>query len=75
MPPSTAEWLQNVHPHDRAKVVVAMERQAAGDPAFAVFDYREQHKDGHWVWIESRGAGVEWDAEGRPTRVVGTDTD
>jgi diguanylate cyclase (GGDEF)-like protein/PAS domain S-box-containing protein len=75
LPHSTAEWLQNVHPHDRAKVVVAMERQAAGDPAFAVFDYREQHKDGHWVWIESRGAGVEWDAEGRPTRVVGTDTD
>ncbi|MFN7104182.1 MAG: EAL domain-containing protein [Pseudorhizobium sp.] len=75
LPPSTADWLQNVHPHDRAKVMVAMERQAAGDPAYAVFDYREQHKDGHWIWIESRGAGVEWDAEGRPTRVVGTDTD
>ncbi|KQQ38877.1 diguanylate cyclase [Rhizobium sp. Leaf306] len=75
LPGSTAEWLQNVHPDDRAKVIHAMERQEEGDPAFAVFDYREQHKDGHWVWIECRGAGVEWDASGRATRVVGTDTD
>ncbi|MCJ8518087.1 diguanylate cyclase (GGDEF)-like protein/PAS domain S-box-containing protein [Pseudorhizobium tarimense] len=75
LPASTAEWLQKVHPDDREKVVHAMDRQAAGDPAFAVFDYRERHKDGHWVWIECRGAGVEWDASGKATRVVGTDTD
>ncbi len=75
LPSSTAEWLENVHPHDRAKVMVAMDKQAAGDPAYAVFDYRERHKDGHWVWIECRGAAVAWDADGRPTRVVGTDTD
>jgi diguanylate cyclase (GGDEF)-like protein/PAS domain S-box-containing protein len=75
LPSSTSEWLQKVHPHDREKVMVAMERQAAGDPAFAMFDYRERHKDGHWVWIECRGASIEWDAEGRATRVVGTDTD
>lgn len=75
LPGSTAEWLQKVHPDDRANVIYAMERQEVGDPAFAVFDYREQHKDGHWVWIECRGGGVEWDASGKATRVVGTDTD
>lgn len=75
LPGSTAEWLQKVHPDDRAKVIDAMERQEAGDPAFAVFNYREQHKDGHWVWIECRGAGIEWDASGKATRLVGTDTD
>lgn len=73
--PSTQAWLELVHPDDRAHVVHAMERQNAGDPAFAVFEYRELHKQGHWIWIECRGACVEWDAHGNATRVVGTDTD
>jgi diguanylate cyclase (GGDEF)-like protein/PAS domain S-box-containing protein len=72
---STEEWLKLVHPDDHARVIHAMERQTAGDPAYAVFDYRERHKQGHWVWIECRGACVEWDANGKATRVVGTDTD
>ncbi|WP_051903940.1 EAL domain-containing protein [Neorhizobium vignae] len=72
---STEEWLELVHPDDHARVIHAMERQIAGDPAYAVFDYRERHKQGHWVWIECRGACVEWDASGKATRVVGTDTD
>ncbi|WP_226951206.1 putative bifunctional diguanylate cyclase/phosphodiesterase [Rhizobium terrae] len=72
---STQEWLELVHPDDRARVIHAMERQNAGDPAYAVFEYRERHKLGHWIWIECRGACVEWDAQGKATRVVGTDTD
>ncbi len=72
---STEEWLKLVHPDDRDRVIHAMARQNAGDPAYAVFDYRERHKQGHWVWIECRGACVEWDATGKATRVVGTDTD
>ncbi|MCQ1853182.1 sensor domain-containing protein [Neorhizobium galegae] len=72
---STKEWLELVHPDDHDHVIHAIERQNAGDPAYAVFDYRERHKQGHWIWIECRGACVEWDANGKATRVVGTDTD
>ncbi|WP_437350928.1 sensor domain-containing protein [Neorhizobium petrolearium] len=72
---STQEWLDLVHPDDRDRVVHAMERQNAGDPAYAVFEYRERHKHGHWIWIECRGACIEWDGNGKATRVVGTDTD
>ncbi len=68
-------WLQLVHPDDRDFVVEAIERQNAGDPNCHVFQYRERHKDGHWVWIECRGAPVEWDENGAAQRVVGTDTD
>jgi len=72
---STEEWLQLVHPDDRDYVIHAIARQNAGDPAYAVFEYRERHKKGHWIWILCRGACVEWDANGKATRVVGTDTD
>lgn len=74
-PPTTEEWLELVHPHDRERVLHCIERQNAGDPDYAVFQYRERHRDGHYVWIECRGACVERDENGKPTRIIGTDTD
>jgi diguanylate cyclase (GGDEF)-like protein/PAS domain S-box-containing protein len=69
------EWLKLLHPDDRDFVIRAIEKQIAGDPDYHVFEYRERHKDGGWVWIECRGACVEWDENGAPARIVGTDTD
>jgi diguanylate cyclase (GGDEF)-like protein/PAS domain S-box-containing protein len=68
-------WLELIHPDDRDRVIFSIERQNAGDPEFAVFEYREKHKDGHWVWIECRGAAVDRDADGNPIRIVGIDND
>jgi diguanylate cyclase (GGDEF)-like protein/PAS domain S-box-containing protein len=69
------EWLTLLHPDDRDFVIEAIKKQIAGDPAYQVFEYRERHRQGHWVWIECRGACVERDETGAPARVVGTDTD
>jgi diguanylate cyclase (GGDEF)-like protein/PAS domain S-box-containing protein len=69
------DWIQGVHPDDREHVLHAIQKQNSGDPAYRIFEYRERHKDGHWVWIECRGACVEWDENGVPTRIIGTDTD
>jgi diguanylate cyclase (GGDEF)-like protein len=33
------------------------------------------HKDGHWIWIESRGKVVQRDPDGTPLRMVGTKMD
>lgn len=68
-------WILNVHPDDRDNVIHSIDRQNAGDPAYGTFTYRERHKNGHWIWIECRGACVEWDENGVPTRIIGTDTD
>jgi diguanylate cyclase (GGDEF)-like protein/PAS domain S-box-containing protein len=68
-------WILNVHPDDRTHVLAAIERQNAGDPSSGPFSYRERHRDGHWIWIECRGASVEWNEKGVPTRIVGTDAD
>ncbi len=75
LPESTQAWLDLLHPDDRDHVIHCIDRQNEGDPDYTVFEYRERHKDGHWVWIECRGDCVEWDADGKPTRIVGTDTD
>ncbi|GEO83198.1 MULTISPECIES: sensor domain-containing protein [Alphaproteobacteria] len=72
---STEEWLLLVHPDDRERVLRSIERQNAGDPDYMTFSYRERHKDGHWIWIECRGACVEWTDDGKPARIIGIDTD
>jgi PAS domain S-box-containing protein len=36
--------------------------------------FRLRHKDGHWVWVMSRGIGV-WGKDGKIKRLVGTHTD
>lgn len=68
-------WIQTVHPDDRAHVLSEIAKQESGAASFNVFSYREKHKDGHWVWIESRGAVVEYGSDGKPSRIAGTDTD
>jgi diguanylate cyclase (GGDEF)-like protein/PAS domain S-box-containing protein len=68
-------WLERVHPDDRARLRETVRRQDAGEIPRNAFEYREKHRDGHYIWILSRGGPVEWDKDGRPTRFVGTDTD
>ncbi|HEX5805414.1 MAG TPA: PAS domain S-box protein [Macromonas sp.] len=33
--------------------------------------YRLQHRDGHWVWVQSRSSIVQRDAQGKPLTVYG----
>lgn len=73
--PSLDAWIKSVHPDDRAHVSAEIAKQESGETPFNVFSYRERHKDGHWVWIESRGAVVEYGPDGKPSRIAGTDTD
>lgn len=68
-------WMDSVHPDDRAHVLNAIGKQESGELNFLVFQYRERHANGEWIWIESRGSSVEWDEQGRPIRIIGTDTD
>ncbi|RKE84523.1 GGDEF domain-containing phosphodiesterase [Rhizobium sp. AG855] len=75
IPPTTEIWLESVHPHDREHVLHCIERQNSGDPAYLTFQYRERHHDGHYIWIECRGACIETDDQGRALRITGTDTD
>ncbi|MDO9417128.1 sensor domain-containing protein [Pararhizobium sp.] len=68
-------WIETVHPDDREHVLNSIVKQEACGAQFNVFEYRERHRDGRWVWIESRGATSDWYEDGRPARITGTDTD
>lgn len=73
--PSFEYWIESVHPDDREGVTDYVARQNTGDERYQVFQYRERHRAGHYIWIECRGAVVEWSRDGKPQRIIGTDID
>lgn len=72
---SQASWLARVHPDDVPRILATVGKQDAGEDGYDTLEYRERHRDGHYIWILSRGKPVEWDETGRAVRTVGTDTD
>lgn len=68
-------WIQSVHPDDREMVLEEIRKQGEGDGFKQIFEYRERHTAGHYIWIECRGACIDYFEDGKPARIVGTDTD
>jgi diguanylate cyclase (GGDEF)-like protein/PAS domain S-box-containing protein len=73
--PARKKWFERIHPDDLERVRSTVDRQEHGDAGFDRMEYRERHRDGHYIWILSRGRPVERDEQGNRTRAVGTDTD
>lgn len=73
--PSQSAWLSRVHPDDVERVLSASRKQGQGADGYDALEYRERHRDGHYIWVLSRGRPVEWDNAGNAIRSVGTDTD
>jgi PAS domain S-box-containing protein len=69
------EWRRRVHPDDLKGCLKELERHFSDE----VHDYHYEHrllcKDGTYKWILDRGKVIEWNAEGKPLRVVGTHSD
>lgn len=72
---SMESWIESVHPGDRTMVIDEVERQGRGEGFSPIFCYRERHQAGHYIWIECRGACIDYFEDGTPARVVGTDID
>lgn len=68
-------WSERIHPDDRERVYELIRRQQAGEVGTLFYDYRERRPDGSYMWILCHGAPIEWGPDGRPTRIIGTDTD
>ena len=64
-----------VHPDDLPETLQARAEHLAGRTAAYVSEYRTQCRNGQWKRIRSRGVVISRDAEGKPLRMVGTDTD
>ncbi|MEP6483797.1 MAG: diguanylate cyclase [Rudaea sp.] len=58
-----------VHPDDRSKLMVAMAKLRV-EGGSATIDYRVQHRDGHFVWIEAQARLVPSSDPGQPPDII-----
>ncbi|RUX70852.1 PAS domain S-box protein, partial [Mesorhizobium sp. M2A.F.Ca.ET.040.01.1.1] len=68
-------WLKLTHPDDRQRAQESGDRHIAGLVDSIETELRLRHKNGHWVWVLDRGGIVERDADGKPLRLMGVQTD
>ena len=69
------QWLKEIHPEDLEHVSETVRKQNSGELEDITYVYRERNRTGEWIWILARGRCIEWQADGRPKRIIGTDTD
>lgn len=65
----------DMHPDDREHYALDLTRHLRGETRIFENAHRLRCKDGSYIWMLSRGKLVSRDAEDRPARMVGTDTD
>ena len=70
-----SDWSSRIHPEDRKRIEpLVVEHIKQGLPY--VVEFRMRHKNGHWVWIQGSGNGVEYAPESHtPIRACGTHQD
>jgi two-component system cell cycle sensor histidine kinase/response regulator CckA len=68
------EWKNRLHPEDRDFVAKELEEYLEGRKAEYHIEFRLQHKDGKYRWINSRGE-AQRDENGIPTRMLGCHID
>ncbi|MDP3811769.1 MAG: PAS domain-containing protein [Hydrogenophaga sp.] len=68
-------WSGRVHPDDIPRADAAREKHLRGEEAFYDCDLRLRHKDGHWVWINTRGRVHQRDSQDRALYMSGTHLD
>jgi len=69
-----SEWLRRVHPEDRPALDAALAEHLAGESPHLEHEHRMLHKSGTYPWMLVRAMAVR-DAEGRPTRLAGSQAD
>jgi len=68
-------WTRRIHPEDAPGVTAALQPFMDGQPGSARVEFRMKRKDGSWMWTLGCGMVVERNAQGKPLRMIGTNSD
>ncbi|RJR32517.1 MAG: PAS domain S-box protein [Desulfobacteraceae bacterium] len=74
IPPTIDSWRERLHPDD-AEVTLNAVRQSLKNRVPLLAEYRFREKSGKYRWLQARGKAVEWDADGKVTRMAGSISD
>ena len=68
-------WLERLHPEDLPTARQNYLDYLDGKLSTYQAEFRMRNHNGDWQWILSQGSIVEWDGEGQPLRMLGTNTE
>ena len=68
-------WKKWIHPDDFQQAIEQLDRYLRDSSADYRSEFRIRHRDGHWIWVQSRGQITVWDAHKNPVRMTGTHLD
>ncbi len=74
-PLTVRTWTERVHPDDLLGTKDQLRRHFEGEQARFDIECRLRHREGHWVWVHTRGRLVSRTATGQPLRMLGTQQD
>ncbi|MEO7335950.1 MAG: PAS domain-containing protein [Caldimonas sp.] len=72
---ASVSFMELVHPEDRPGVSEVRQAHVNGKTAAYETEFRMQHRDGHWIWVFSRGSVFLRDDQGRPVAIAGIHLD
>jgi PAS domain S-box-containing protein len=75
IPESYESFRSLMHPDDVAAMEAGVARYLSGAAEFYEAEFRLRAKDGTWRWIHAGGLGIEFDAAGHMTRMIGVHRD
>ena len=73
-PITPTKWMSFIHPEDIEAANSAFESHMKGE-VFAECEFRMKHKQGHWIWVLSRGRVMLEDLKGKPQIIAGSHYD
>ncbi|MDP3614249.1 MAG: PAS-domain containing protein, partial [Rubrivivax sp.] len=68
-------WRGRAHPEDTANTDALLKQHFRGELPALECENRVRHRDGHWVWVLTRGKVFSRAADGRPRWMAGTHMD
>ena len=74
-PISLETWNEKLHPEDRVKTKLLLNKHLSGEIPYYDAEFRQRHKDGSWRWVNARGKVIEWSETCEPLRMSGTHLD
>jgi PAS domain S-box-containing protein len=70
-----SEWKKHIHPDDKAPALAALQECLDNKKKIYSSEYRIRCKDGNYIWVLDRGVVAMRSEDGKPLRMIGTQTD
>lgn len=67
--------LKYSHPDDITLIKGLIKKCITGELNFYQYEHRLKHKNGYWIWVNTRGAVIERDNHDNPIKILGTHID